>query len=146
MINVNTPIWLAHKRFPSRSFSCNSTGKTLNSILHLILLFPVGNWLIYFPVGENNNRFFFEMINLYLFSRFRSCSCYKNDEWKPTYNKGGSRHKNLCMTRVLGFLIRYFSNYYTLHRSDLAARAAPLDPRLYKDVMTFFVNLVHFMW
>ena len=31
---------------------------------------------------------------------------------------------------VLGFLIRYFSNYYTLHRSDLAARAAPLDPRL----------------
>ena len=30
-------------------------------------------------------------------------------------------------TRVLGFLIRYFSNYYTLHRSDLAA---PLDPRL----------------
>ena len=47
-----------------------------------------------------------------------------------TYIKGGSRHKNLCMTRVLGFLIRYFSNYYTLHRSDLAARAAPLDPRL----------------
>ena len=34
------------------------------------------------------------------------------------------------MARVLGFLIRYFSNYYTLHRSDLAARAAPLDPRL----------------
>ena len=32
--------------------------------------------------------------------------------------------------RVLGFLIRFFSNYYTLHRSDLAARAAPLDPRL----------------
>ena len=47
-------------------------------------------------------------------------------------NKGGSRHKNWCMARVLGFLIRYFSNYYTLHRSDLAARAAPLDPRLYK--------------
>ena len=23
------------------------------------------------------------------------------------------------MTRVLGFLIRYFSNYYTLHRSDI---------------------------
>ena len=44
--------------------------------------------------------------------------------------KGGSRHKNLCMARALGFLIRYFSNYYTLHRSDLAARAAPLDPRL----------------
>ena len=31
------------------------------------------------------------------------------------------------MARVLSFLIRYFSNYYTLHRSDLAA---PLDPRL----------------
>ena len=30
------------------------------------------------------------------------------------------------MARVLNFLIRYFSNYYTLHRSDLAARAAPL--------------------
>ena len=36
------------------------------------------------------------------------------------------------MARVLSFLIRYFSNYYTLHRSDLAARAAPLDPRLHK--------------
>ena len=34
------------------------------------------------------------------------------------------------MARFLSFLIRYFSNYYTLHRSDLAARAAPLDPRL----------------
>ena len=34
------------------------------------------------------------------------------------------------MAKVLGFLIRYFSNYYTLHRSDLAAQAAPLDPRL----------------
>ena len=34
------------------------------------------------------------------------------------------------MAKVLGFLIRYFINYYTLHRSDLAARAAPLDPRL----------------
>ena len=33
------------------------------------------------------------------------------------------------MARVLNFLIRYFSDYYTLHRSDLAARAAPLDPR-----------------
>ena len=44
--------------------------------------------------------------------------------------KGGSRHKNWCMARVLSFLIRYFSNYYTLHRSDLAAWAAPLDPRL----------------
>ena len=41
-----------------------------------------------------------------------------------------SRHKDWCMTWVLNFLIRYFSNYYTLHRSDLAARAAPLDPRL----------------
>ena len=34
------------------------------------------------------------------------------------------------MARVLSLLIRYFSNYYTLHRSNLAARAAPLDPRL----------------
>ena len=36
-----------------------------------------------------------------------------------------------CRARVLSFLIRYFSNYYTLLRSDLAARAAPLDPRLH---------------
>ena len=34
------------------------------------------------------------------------------------------------MARALSFFIRYFRNYYTLHRSDLAARAAPLDPRL----------------
>ena len=34
------------------------------------------------------------------------------------------------MARVSSFLISYFSNYYTLLRSDLAARAAPLDPRL----------------
>ena len=34
------------------------------------------------------------------------------------------------MARLLSFLIRYFSNYYTLYRSDLAARAVPLDPRL----------------
>ena len=27
-------------------------------------------------------------------------------------------------------VIRYFSNYFTLHRSDLAPRAAPLDLRL----------------
>ena len=46
------------------------------------------------------------------------------------YYKVGSRLKILCMARVLNFLIRYFSNYYTLHRSDLAAQAAPLDPRL----------------
>ena len=41
--------------------------------------------------------------------------------------------KNWCMGRFLSFLIRYFSHYYTLHRSDLAVRAAPLDPRLYID-------------
>ena len=40
------------------------------------------------------------------------------------------------MSRVLSFLIRYFSNYYTLHRSDLAARAVPLDPRL-EDVKKY---------
>ena len=43
-----------------------------------------------------------------------------------------SRHKNWCMAKVLSFLIRYFSNYLTLHRSDLAARAALLDPRLFE--------------
>ena len=35
------------------------------------------------------------------------------------HSKGGSRHKNWCMARVLGFLIRYFSNYYTLLRSEI---------------------------
>ena len=34
------------------------------------------------------------------------------------------------MAKVLGFLVRHNYYYYTLHRSDLAARAAPLDPRL----------------
>ena len=34
------------------------------------------------------------------------------------------------MARVFSFLIRYFSKFYTLHSSDLAARPAPLDPRL----------------
>ena len=32
------------------------------------------------------------------------------------------------MARVLSFLLRYFSNYYTLHRSDLAAQAAQAAP------------------
>ena len=41
------------------------------------------------------------------------------------------------MARVLSFLISYFSNYYTLHRSDLAARAAPLDPRLINPKTNF---------
>ena len=53
-----------------------------------------------------------------------------------THDKGGSRLKNWCMARVLSFLIRYFNNYYTLHRSDLAALAAPLDPRLHENVQT----------
>ena len=55
--------------------------------------------------------------------------------------KGGSRLKKLCMARVLNFLIRYFSNYYALHRSDLAARAAPLDPRL-----SYIVNCLTINW
>ena len=54
-----------------------------------------------------------------------------------TLNKGGS----LCKVRVLNFLIRYFSNYYTLHRSDLAARAAPLDLRLLNLVLTLLLYL-----
>ena len=58
------------------------------------------------------------------------------------YSKGGSRLENWCMARVLSFLIRYFSNYNTLHRSDLAARAAPLDPRLYSSL----VSLLFWCW
>ena len=33
-------------------------------------------------------------------------------------------------------LIRYFNNYLTLHRSDLATWAAPLDPRLDSTSLT----------
>ena len=43
--------------------------------------------------------------------------------------------------RVLSFLIRHFSNYYTLHRSDLAARAAPLDPRLHQNIKNHDINI-----
>ena len=46
------------------------------------------------------------------------------------------------MAIVLSFLIRYFSNYYTLHRSDLAARAAPLDPCLQPNTNLVVSNLV----
>ena len=45
-----------------------------------------------------------------------------------------------CMARVLSFLIRYFSKYYTLHRSDLAAWTAPLDLRLY--IATRWLNKI----
>ena len=45
------------------------------------------------------------------------------------------------MSRALSFLIRYFSNYYTLHRSDLAARAAPLDLRLTNETTMKIKNL-----
>ena len=45
------------------------------------------------------------------------------------------------MVRALSFLIRYFSNYYTLLRSDLAARAAPLDPRLLCELFLSFTKL-----
>ena len=48
------------------------------------------------------------------------------------------------MAKVLGFLIRYFSNYYTLHRGDLAARAAPLDPRLSPVTYTFLFSFEAF--
>ena len=34
----------------------------------------------------------------------------------------------------------FFSNYYTLHRSDLAARAAPLDPRLYEYYQSLIIK------
>ena len=54
------------------------------------------------------------------------------------------------MARVLSFLIRYFRKYYTLHRSDLAARAVPLDPRLIRTAVMFkslaqilFLNFQH---
>ena len=53
-----------------------------------------------------------------------------NGRWNNIKYVLGSRHKNWYMAKVLNFLIRYFSNYYILHRSDLAAWAAPLDPRL----------------
>ena len=48
------------------------------------------------------------------------------------------------MAKILGFLIRYFSNYYTLHRSDLAARAAPLDPRLLDRMNSLHTGKTYF--
>ena len=45
-------------------------------------------------------------------------------------HKGGSRHKDSNTMEIAFSLKRHASNYSTLHRSDLAARAAPLDPRL----------------
>ena len=48
--------------------------------------------------------------------------------------KGGSRHLDKLMYGesfyCLNKVFQYFSNYYTLHRSDLPGRAAPLDLRL----------------
>ena len=46
------------------------------------------------------------------------------------------------MARVLSFLIRYFSTYYTLHRSDLTARAAPLDPCLSINHGIYFFYII----
>ena len=42
--------------------------------------------------------------------------------------KDGSRNEDCCMLEIFIVLIRYFSNYYTLHRID--ATATPLVPRL----------------
>ena len=47
------------------------------------------------------------------------------------------------MAKVFSFLIRYFSNYYTLHRSDLAARAAPLDLRLNILIDIAMISIKH---
>ena len=97
-----------------------------------------------------NNSFWYSVVltnNFYIsFRLYRTWMSGKFEEGPQhrIQNKDGSRHKNLCMTRVLGFLIRYFSNYYTLHHSDLAARAAPLDPRLqnlYKSRL-----FIHYLW
>ena len=63
------------------------------------------------PVRNSNH---FKLLQFIIITIHNYCTTYKC----------GSRHKNWCMARVLSFLIRYFSNYYTLHRSDLAARAA----------------------
>ena len=72
----------------------------------------------------------FEYCPSYRAVRFTRCPLKRDS---TVFIKSGSRLKNLCMARVLSFLIKYFSNYFTLHRSDLAARAAPLDPRLFKS-------------
>ena len=90
-------------------------------------------------IQENLQRYWFK----FSYSKFNSqefnshVTSFEFD-FSFFFVKGGSRHKNWCMARVLSFLISFFSNYYTLHRSDLAARAAPLDPRLF--VMKFLVQ------
>ena len=40
----------------------------------------------------------------------------------------------LLYAEIFIALIRYFSNYLTLHRSDLAAWAVPLDLRLNYEI------------
>ena len=107
----------------------------LRSVVYYIITEQFGmvptKWFNYYTVKR--------LIDWQLFERyFTKTSSRRNyfesslfpDGARALNYKGGSRLKNLCMTRVLSFLIRYFNNYYTLHRSDLAARAAPLEPRL----------------
>ena len=50
--------------------------------------------------------------------------------WKQMCSKGGSRHKDSNTMEIEFSLKRHASSYSTLHRSDIAAWAAPLDPRL----------------
>ena len=77
--------------------------------------------------NNKSGRFSWTQLTISQFSK-QEKTIHGNSRKKGS--KGGSRHKNWCMAWVLNFLIRYFSNYYILHRSDLAAWAAPLDPRL----------------
>ena len=55
--------------------------------------------------------------------------------WKVNSNKNKSQQQGrtymLLYAEILIALIRYFSNYLTLHRSDLAA---PLDPHLNNQI------------
>ena len=74
----------------------------------------------------------------YIKIKIRTYLKMQNKSFFIYFFKGGSRQKNWCMARALSVFIRYFSNYYTLHRSDLAARAAPLDPRA---CFLFYLNI-----
>ena len=48
----------------------------------------------------------------------------------------------LLYAEIFIALIRYFSNYLTLHRSDLAAWAAPLDPHLFTETNFLYGKII----
>ena len=74
-------------------------------------------------------HYMYEMV-LFVYTSDGVIAYCLSSRWSPS--KGGSRNKDCCMLRYSFALIRSFSNYLTLHRSDLTTLAAPLGPPLPK--------------